>query len=138
MMASGQRLGSRRELSRRRAAVLAVLAFALPFGLWCLVSYCPWIWHPLVEIHDPGDTSVPGEHSYLAAGQLVDREVFEARNRVLVAADARLATGSPVNPIYLPAPHAVARALYTAFTTRPQRDGDEWLHQSLWHSCHII
>jgi NitT/TauT family transport system permease protein len=32
----------------------------------------------------------------------------------------------------------VARALYTAFTTEPQRRGDYWLHESLWHSCQII
>ncbi len=128
----------RRELPPRRRALLAVLAFALPLGLWCLVSYTPWVWHPYVEVADPGDTSVPGTHGYIAAGQLVEPEVFEARNRELAAAGATLATGERANPIYLPAPHEVGRALYTVFTTEPQRRGDRWLHDSLWQSCRVI
>jgi len=43
-----------------------------------------------------------------------------------------------VNPIYLQAPHAVARAMYTAFTTAPEREGDAWLHESLLQSCKVI
>src|SRR5690606_7118208 len=35
-------------------------------------------------------------------------------------------------------PHEVASAFYTAFTTKPERRGDYWLHESLWHSCQII
>jgi len=31
-----------------------------------------------------------------------------------------------------------AFAFYTAFTTPPERTGDFWLHESLWHSCTII
>lgn len=131
-------LAIRRELPPRRRSILSALAFALPLGLWCLMSYCPLVWHPLVEIHDPGDPSVAGDHAYLAAGQRVDRAVFEARNRTLSAAGKPLATGTPANPIYLPAPHRVARAMYTAFTTPPQRNGDKWLHASLWHSCRIV
>src|SRR4030095_5445876 len=34
--------------------------------------------------------------------------------------------------------HEVARAFVTAFTTPPERPGDYWLHESLWHSCQII
>jgi NitT/TauT family transport system permease protein len=49
-----------------------------------------------------------------------------------------LPQGEPANPIYLPAPHKVALALYTGFVTPPQQDGDPWLHQSLWHSIQII
>jgi NitT/TauT family transport system permease protein len=74
----------------------------------------------------------------VAEGQLVEREVFAARNRELAAASARPAQGERSNPIYLQAPHAVARALYTAFTTRPESTGDVWLHESLWQSCQII
>ena len=46
--------------------------------------------------------------------------------------------GYPANPIYLPAPHEVAMALYTAFTTPPVSQDGQWLHQSLWHSIQII
>jgi len=42
------------------------------------------------------------------------------------------------NPVYLPAPHEVAVAFYTSFTTEPQRRSEQWLHQSLWHSIQII
>jgi NitT/TauT family transport system permease protein len=44
----------------------------------------------------------------------------------------------PANPIYLPAPHEVAAALYTSFTTPPATQDGKWLHQSLWHSIQII
>ena len=44
----------------------------------------------------------------------------------------------PSNPIYLPAPHEVAAAFYTAFITPPPTQDGPWLHQSLWHSIQII
>jgi NitT/TauT family transport system permease protein len=47
-------------------------------------------------------------------------------------------TGEPANPVYLPAPHQVAAALYTAFTSAPEQKDAPWLHQSLWHSIQII
>jgi len=46
--------------------------------------------------------------------------------------------GVPANPIYLPAPHTVAKAFYTAFTTEPQRRNEKWLHESLWQSIQVI
>jgi NitT/TauT family transport system permease protein len=68
----------------------------------------------------------------------MDKAAFEA-----AAAEARnqqkaLPEGIPANPIYLPAPHEVVRAFYTAFTTEPQSRDGSWLHQSLWHSIQII
>lgn len=130
--------GVRQPLSRRANLVAGVLAFALPLLLWCAVSYIPFLWHPLVLVHDPGDTSVPGTYAYLAEGQLVEREVFAARNEELLRANATLAKGERSNPIYLQPPHAVATALYTAFTTPPERNGDYWLHESLLQSCSVI
>ena len=131
-------LSVRHPLSARAQAVAGVLAFGLPLLLWCVLSYAPFLWHPQVLIEDPGDTGVAGQYSFVAAGQRVDRDVFEGRNAELEAAGARLATGERVNPIFLPAPHEVALAFYTAFTTPPERTGDYWLHESLWHSCTII
>lgn len=128
----------RKALPQRKQAILTVLAFLLPLVIWAVVSYCPYVWHPLVRVTDPGDHQVPGTYAYLAEGQMVERKVFEARNSELASAGARLAKGDPANPIYLPAPHEVGRAFYTAFTTRPQRRGDKWLHESLWHSFQII
>src|SRR6185312_15315326 len=91
-----------------------------------------------VLVAGAGDTTIKGTYDFIAAGERVDRASFELRNKELAAAGATLASGERVNPIYLPAPHEVARAFYTAFTTAPERRGDFWLHESLWHSCQII
>jgi NitT/TauT family transport system permease protein len=117
---------------------VGLCAFLLPLLIWCAISYIPFIWHPQVLIEDPGDTAVPGTYAYLAEGQRVERDVFKARNEELAAAGAKLAEGSRVNPIFLPPPHEVGRAMYTAFTTPPERAGDYWLHESLWQSCQVI
>jgi NitT/TauT family transport system permease protein len=114
------------------------MAFVLPILGWSSISYIPFIWSPQVVVTDAGDTDVPGDYSYLAVDQRVEREVFAMRNAELASAGAKLATGYRSNPIYLPAPHEVARAFYSAFTTEPERHGDVWLHESLWHSCRII
>lgn len=131
-------LSVRRDVSASARPWLWLGAFAIPFALWCLLSYVPAIWHPLVLVSDPGDTSVPGKYAYIEADQRVEAAEFEARNAELRAAHARVARGTPANPIFLPAPHEVGRAFYTAFTTPPERTGDVWLHESLWQSCKVI
>lgn len=128
----------REPLPKRVSSWLTVLAFLLPLLGWCAISYVPFIWHPQVLVEHPGDPTVPGDYAYLAEGQLVEREVFEKRNDELRAASAPLAKGERANPIYLPAPHQVAKAFYSAFTDPPQRRGDYWLHESLWQSCQVI
>lgn len=112
--------------------VLTVLSFMLPLIVWAAVSYVPVFWHPLVEIHDPGDVS------YFKPGTLVDKAVFAAENQKLKESGGTVASGRPANPIFLPAPHEVAVAFYKAFTTPPKRRGEPWLHESLWHSIQII
>jgi len=134
-------LSLRGEFSSGRRALLFALAFALPLLLWSAVSYLPFLWHPLVLVTHAGDESVAGEHDYLSTEMLVERAIFDARNAELKAAGKTgegLAKGSPQNPIYLPAPHEVARAFYTSFKTPPARQGDLWLHESLLHSCKVI
>jgi NitT/TauT family transport system permease protein len=128
----------REPLPRRLRIWFSVLAFLVPLGAWCLLSYVPFLWHPLVLVSDAGARDVPGQYSYVAEGQRVEREVFEKRNQELGAARARLVQGERVNPIYFPAPHEVATAFYTAFTTAPERPGDYWLHESIWQSCQVI
>ncbi len=125
-------------LSRGPKLYATVLSFLLPLALWSAISYVPFFWHPLVLVSNAGDSSVPGQYDFIAADQRVDIETFEKRNEELKAAGAKLAEGERVNPIYLPAPHEVATAFYTAFTTEPERRGDYWLHESLLHSCRII
>ncbi len=131
-------LAVRAPLPPRASLIAGVLAFVLPFLAWCIVSYVPFIWHPLVHVRDAGDVNVPGEYSYVAVDQLVDLEVFEKRNHELRRAHAKPLQGERANPVFLPAPHEVARAFYTAFTTPPLRKGDYWLHESLWQSCQVI
>jgi NitT/TauT family transport system permease protein len=131
-------LSVRDPLSARAHGTAGALAFIVPLVLWCVLSYVPFLWHPQVLVDDPGDSSAPGQYSFIATGQRVDREVFDGRNAELSAAGRKLASGARVNPIFLPAPHEVARAFYTAFTSAPERTGDFWLHESLLHSCTII
>jgi NitT/TauT family transport system permease protein len=49
-----------------------------------------------------------------------------------------LPVGEPANPVYLPAPHQVAQALYSSFITPPAQKDGLWLHQSLWQSIKVI
>jgi NitT/TauT family transport system permease protein len=131
-------LSVRHPLSPRAQTLAGILAFALPLVLWCALSYVPFLWHPQVLVEHAGDSTVSGQYAFVSVGQRVDLDVFEGRNAELSAAGAQLARGERVNPIFLPAPHEVATAFYTAFTTPPERTGDFWLHESLLHSCIVI
>lgn len=113
---------------------LTVFSFLLPLALWSLVSYVPWLWHPLVRVTDPGAVA------WFKSDLLVERAVFAEENQKLLAASpsAHLATGTRANPVFLPAPHEVARAFWTAFHTAPRLRGDLWLHESLGLSIRTI
>lgn len=117
---------------QRQKRVMTLASFLLPILLWCLVSYLPFVWHPKVQIEEPGGVD------YFQPGMLVDKEDFALQLAEMKTQGQALPTGSPANPIYLPAPHQVAQAFYTAFTTPPQQKDGPWLHQSLWHSIQII
>ncbi len=121
-----------KEPSSRARITLGLLSFLLPLGIWALVSYVPWIWHPLVRV------SVPGTVEWFKPDLLVEHAVFNEENAKAVAAGGTAATGTPANPIFLPAPHAVGRALWTAFATPPILRDELWLHQSLWLSIRTI
>jgi len=82
--------------------------------------------------------SHPGEVDYFQVDMLVDKAVFNDESANMLAAGKAIPEGKPANPIYLPAPHEVARALYTGFTTAPEQRDGKWLHESLWHSIQII
>ncbi len=107
-------------------------SFLLPLLVWSLVSYLPFIWHPKVQVEAPGGVD------YFLPGMLVDREEFAQQSADMRQQGLALPTGVPANPIYLPAPHQVAKALYTAFTTEPEQKDAPWLHESLWQSIQII
>ncbi len=122
----------RQELTSRARVVLTVMAFLLPLGAWSLVSYVPVIWGPMIKVTESGDVT------WLQPGQLMDRHEFAAQVDKVIAEGKTPPAGKRSNPIFLPAPHEVARALYTAFTAKPVLKGDKWLHESLWTSIRTI
>jgi NitT/TauT family transport system permease protein len=121
-----------KELPPRLRLTLAFGSFLLPVVLWALVSYVPWLWHPLVRVDSPGEVA------WFKPGLLVERAVFAEENAKTAAVGGRPATGGRANPVFLPAPHEVGRAFYTAFTARPVLRGDLWLHESLALSIRTI
>jgi len=124
--------GARRARRLPSRTILAIGSFVLPVLLWCVVSYVPFVWHPKVQIEAPGGVD------YFQPGMLVDRADFAKESAAMQEQQLALPTGRPANPIYLPPPHQVALALYTAFVTPPVQKDAPWLHQSLWHSIQII
>lgn len=128
---AGRWLAVRRELAPRRRAMLTLAAFLLPLAAWCALSYVPWLWHPLMRVHAPGDSSY-------TSGMRVERAAFAAENARLLAEGRQPAEGVRANPVFLPAPHEVATALVGAFTTPPARRGDKWFHESILHSLQIL
>jgi len=125
-------LTARKDLSPRARLLLGICSFLLPLLVWSAVSYVPFIWHSKVRI------SNPGEVDYFQAGMLVDKADFVAESENAKRDGKVLPEGSPANPVYLPAPHEVAIALYSGFTTAPQQRDGKWLHESLWHSIQVI
>lgn len=121
-----------RELSPKSKLLLGFGSFLIPVLIWCAVSYLPFLWHPQVQITQSG--SVP----YLQVDSRVDKAVFYAKAQSAVNAGLAPPQGKLVNPIYLPAPHEVAKALVTAFITPPAQPDAPWFHQSLWHSIKIV
>jgi len=122
----------RKKLDMNQRITVSVLSFVFPILIWSLLSYVPFIWHPKVEIFYPGDVG------YFKQGMLIDRDIFDKEVETAIANSKILPQGLPANPIYLPAPHEVVTALYTAFTTEPKRRSEKWLHESLWDSVQVI
>src|SRR5690242_6633336 len=103
-MAHRDWLGLKLELPRNRRLQLTVLSFLVPLALWCAVSYVPWLWHPLIHVTDAGDVD------YFSTDMDVKRADFDRESAKVRGDGGKLPQGYPVNPVYLPAPHNVARA----------------------------
>ncbi len=131
-MAHHDWLGLKKELPQRRRLLLVVMSFLVPLMIWSAVSYIPWLWHPLVHVTDPGSVD------YFTENMDVPRADFYSE--LAKAKTAKLAepVGFLANPVYLPPPHKVARAFYTAFKTPPRLPNEPWLHESLGHSIRTI
>src|SRR5687768_16987790 len=122
----------RKELTPRQGAILWLGSFLLPLALWAAISYVPFFWHPNVKVTEAGSVD------YFQVGMLVEKPVFAEEARLALAEKRALPQGTPANPVYLPPPHEVAKAMYTAFSTPPALATDNWLHQSLWSSLKVI
>lgn len=120
------------ELTPRARRILWVLSFLVPVLVWSAVSYVPWIWHPLVEVTDPGEVA------WLTKGMKLERASFEKANIAVQARQGKPAQGLPANPVFLPAPHEVAHAMWASFVTPPRLKEERWLHEELWHSVQVI
>ena len=91
-----------------------------------------FLWHPLTRITDPGSVE------YFVEGMEVPNAEFAKQLKQATAEGGDPPRGYRVNPVYLPAPHEVVRAFYTAFTTPPRLPNEPWLHESLGHSIRTI
>jgi NitT/TauT family transport system permease protein len=131
-MASVDILTPRAPLPVNTTRVLTVASFLLPLLIWALVSYVPFLWHPEVEITRAGDVS------FFKEGMRIDRERYQQELTKVRELGQTPPEGKPVNPIYLPPPHEVATAFYTAFAEEPRMRSQQWLHESLWHSIQVI
>jgi NitT/TauT family transport system permease protein len=64
----------REDLNVRRATLLTAFSFLLPLGLWCLISYVPFIWHPDVRLEVSADRA--DVSTVYIAGDHVSKEFF--------------------------------------------------------------
>ncbi len=124
--------GVRQELLKERRKIIGWASFFLPILIWCAVSYVPFIWHPVVLVQQIGDVD------YFQEGMLIDKAIFQEESVNMLRDGKHAPQGVPANPIYLPAPHEVVKAFYTAFTTPPAQKDGLWLHESLWQSIKVI
>lgn len=132
MSTGKQWLAVRKALPKKQATLLILCSFLMPLFLWSIVSYVPVVWHPKISVTEPASVS------WFQEGMLVDRPVFYEQAELARSENRAVPQGFRANPVYLPAPHEVAVAFYTAFTTEPKRRSEKWLHESLWHSITII
>lgn len=131
-MKSMQLLSVHKDVSARTKVILVASSFLLPFVLWTIISYVPFIWHPFYRITSTGDVSRYQE------GMYVKKKEFLREQKQLIQKGKNAPEGILSNPIFLPAPHAVAVSFYKAFTTEPRRSGEPWLHESLLTSIRVI
>ena len=131
-MAVADVLTPRQPLPSRWNKGLTFASFLLPLLVWAAFSYLPFLWHPEVEITDPGGVG------YFSEGMRIDKALYFRELETMREQGKPLPEGRPANPIYLPAPHEVATAFYTAFAEEPARRSQQWLHESLWHSIQVI
>lgn len=116
----------------KQKSVLGVLSFILPLLLWCVVSYVPFVWHSQVRVSEPGGVS------YFQPGMYVDKDSFYQQVEAMKASGGELPQGEASNPVYLPAPDAVAKAFVQGFFVKPESSSTPWMLTSLWTSIQLV
>ncbi len=116
----------------RKRSLLGIGSFLLPLLIWCLVSYVPYVWHPKILVTDPGGVD------YFQVGSLVDKPMFASEVADMEKQHLAVPAGTPANPIYLPAPLDVVKALYAGLVHPPQQSDTPSMLASLWHSIQVI
>lgn len=121
-----------KQLCPKHKLIFGLCSFLIPILIWCAVSYLPFLWHPQVQITQTGSVS------YFQVDSRISKEIFYSEAQNAVNQGLTPPQGKLVNPIYLSAPHEVAKALFTAFTTAPVQPNSPWFHESLWHSIKLV
>ena len=63
-----------RDLGAKRSSLLTFLSFFLPVAIWCLVSYCPFIWHPDIKLQIAANREEV--NTTFVAGDRVSRDFY--------------------------------------------------------------
>ena len=119
-----------KEFTRKNKLILSICSFVIQY-VFGAISYLPLFGILKVQITSSGSVS------YLQVGSRIDKMCSISKHK-MQSIEILPPQGILVNPIYLPAPHEVAKALVTAFTTPPEQPDSPWFHQSLWHSIKLV
>lgn len=118
---------------RGKRLLLVFSSFLLPLTLWALVSYVPFIWHPDMEITDPGGVD------YFQTGMLIDKATFRQEVAHMEKKHLPVPQGYPANPIYLPTPGQVGEAFVHGLVSPPPKYSQlPSLPESMWSSIQLI
>ena len=68
-------IGIQKHVGKKWTVVLAVLSFIIPLAAWSVVSYVPFVYHPLVKVVDAGGSM------FCQPGDEIERANFEEENK---------------------------------------------------------
>ena len=77
-------IGIQKHVGKKWTVVLAVLSFIIPLAVWSVVSYVPFVYHPLVKVVDAGGSM------FCQPGDEIERANFEEENKTLLAAGEKM------------------------------------------------
>ena len=69
-------IGIQKHVGKKWTVVLAVLSFIIPLAIWSVVSYVPFVYHPLVKVVEKVIVLKRHRGEELAEGFFVEPAVF--------------------------------------------------------------